>query len=53
MKKEDIESAAKILSQIKDSLDEFESALDSNNSIRAGAVKIKILNLQSQIGRML
>ena len=53
MKKEDIEGTARILSEIKDSLDEFESALKSNNISRASAAKIKILNLQSQIrGRL-
>ena len=53
MEKEGIESAARILSEIKDSLSELESALKSNNTSRTSAVKIKLLNLQSQIRGML
>jgi len=53
MNKEGIESAARILSEIKDSLNELESALKSNDASKANAAKIKILDLQSQIrGRL-
>jgi len=49
MKKEDIESTARILSEIKDSLDELESALKANNISKATAAKIKIMDLQYKI----
>lgn len=53
MKKEDIESAARILSEIKDSLDELNSALKSSNTSKATAIRAKIVNLQSKIGEIL
>ena len=53
MRKGDIENVARILSAIKDSLDELDSALKSNNASRATDAKIKILDLQLQIRRIL
>jgi len=53
MKKEDIESAARILSEIKDSLDELESALKSNDAGKVTAAKVKIMNLRYKLKEMI
>lgn len=51
MKKEDIEITAKLLTNMKDSLDELEDALKKGSSDRVASAKRKILELQVQIGR--
>jgi hypothetical protein len=53
MKKEDIESAARMLSEIKDSLDELESAIKASDKGKATAAKVKIINLQSKIKELI
>jgi len=51
MKKEDIEVVAKLLTDIKDSLNELESALKKNSISRVAEAKTKIMNLQMQISK--
>ncbi len=53
MRKEDVDVVAKLLTEIKDSLDELESALKKNNVDKISAAKNKILDLQMQISRKL
>ncbi|MEM4259513.1 MAG: hypothetical protein QXS38_02005 [Candidatus Pacearchaeota archaeon] len=53
MRKEDIEVVARLLTEIKNSLDELESAMKKKNADKISAVKQKILDLQMQIGRKL
>lgn len=53
MKKEDIEAAAKLLTDLKDSIDELESALKGKSLNKVAEVKTKIMNLQMQIGKMI
>ncbi len=51
MKKEDIEVIAKLITEIKNSLEELESALKIGDAGRIVSAKRKILELQIQIGR--
>ncbi|HLF53939.1 MAG TPA: hypothetical protein VI544_02060 [Candidatus Nanoarchaeia archaeon] len=51
MKKEDIDVVSKLLTDIKDSISELESALKKNDVDKIAAAKSKIMNLQMQIGR--
>jgi hypothetical protein len=53
MRKEDIESVARILTEIKDSLGELESALKVNNKIKTAVSKTKIITLQNKIKGLL
>jgi len=53
MKKEDIENISGKLSEIKDALNELESALKYKDASKGARAKIKIINLQSQISRMI
>jgi len=53
MKNEDIEVVAKLLTNLKDSVDELDSALKKNNAEKIVAAKIKIKNLQMQISQKL
>lgn len=53
MKKEDIEIIAKLLTTLKDSLNELESSLKKDDAEKVTASKRKILDLQIQIGRKL
>jgi len=51
MKKEDIEAVAKLLTSLKDSIDELESALKKNSLSKVAEAKTKIMSLQMQIGK--
>lgn len=51
MKKEDIDIVAKLLTELKDSLDELDSALKKSNNSAIIAAKRKVRDLQMQIGR--
>jgi hypothetical protein len=51
MKKEDVEVVAGLLTALKDSLSELESALKANNADRVMAAKRKIFDLQIQVGK--
>jgi hypothetical protein len=51
MKKEDIDVLSEWLSNMKDAINELESASKRGDGAGANASKRKILNLQVQIGR--
>ncbi len=51
MKKEDIDVVAKLLTDMKNSTDELESAIKANDAERINAAKRKIADLQMQIGK--
>ena len=51
MKKEDIEIVARLLTDLKDSVNELESALKENSLSKIAEAKTKIMNLQMQIGK--
>ena len=53
MKKEDVATVAKALSNIKDYLNELDIAFRNKDEVKVSSLKIKIFDLQSQIGRML
>jgi len=53
MKNEDITFVAKLLTNLKDSIDELDSALKKNNREGIVTAKIKIKNLQMQISQKL
>ncbi len=53
MKKEDVAVIAKSLTNIKNALDELDSALKKKDSGGAEIAKRKILELQVQINRLL
>jgi hypothetical protein len=53
MKNEDITFVAKLLTNLKDLIDELDSALKKNNREEIVAAKIKIKNLQTQISQKL
>jgi hypothetical protein len=53
MKKEDVAVIAKLLTNMKNSLDELDSALKKRDSVGADIAKRKILELQVQINRLL
>lgn len=51
MKKEEIEALARLLSEMKDLINELESATKNRSSIKLNDAKRKILELRAQIGR--
>ena len=53
MRKEDIEDAARILSEIKDSLNELDSSLKMNNISRVNAIKAKVISLQHKMRELI
>lgn len=53
MEKEEIDAIAKILSEMKDTIDRLALALRKKDSAELNASKRKIVELQTQIGRKL
>ena len=51
MNKEDVDAVAKLLSSMKDSINELGMALKKKNAEKANAAKRNILELQVQISR--
>ncbi len=51
MRKEEIEEAAKLLSEIKDSIAELESAMKKNDNNKLKTIKGKLIGLQMQIDK--
>lgn len=51
MNKEDVDAVAKLLSSMKDSINELDGAIKKKNGEKANAAKGKILELQVQISR--
>ena len=50
MNKEDIEVAARLITEIKDAIKELESAFNEKNLKKLATAKTKIMSLQMQIG---
>ena len=51
MRKEDIDAVAVLLTNLKDTVSELDSALKTGNAGNINAAKRKIADLQMQIGR--
>ncbi len=51
MRKEEVDVLAKLLTDLKDSVDSLESALKENNLKKVVEAKTRIMNLQMQIGK--